>query len=177
MHRRYAYFELKTYFSTHWNVKLLSISTRTLWMMFSLSSFGGPNPSADLYRGGPYLLVDLDRVWLSFTVGDYLGEILAYGGGISQENKRFSHDSFPKATEWETWNPMQTNQSTLVGVYFSDRCGFRCHVVKLFLIHVMLGNVLFYSLATYDGRARTYEYISVLGILYDFLSLFVIFEI
>ena len=84
--------------------------------MFSLSSIGGPNPRRGVQirqrictGGGPYLLVDLDRVWLGFTVGDYLGEILAYGGGISQENKRFSHDSFPKVTEWETWNPMQTN--------------------------------------------------------------------
>ena len=49
--------------------------------------------------------------------------------------------------------------------------------MKLFLIHVMLGNVLFYSLATYDGRFRTYQNISFLGILYDFLSLFVILEI
>ena len=54
---------------------------------------------------------------------NYLGEILRDGAGIRQEKKRFAHDSYPKAIEWETGNPMQTNQSALVGMYVVDRSG------------------------------------------------------
>ena len=80
---------------------------------------------------------------------NYLQEILTYRAGISQENKRFSHDSYPKAAEWETCIPTQMNQSVLISKYVADRCGLKCQVIKQFIIHVMLNNTLFLPTA-YD---------------------------
>ena len=46
--------------------------------------------------------LNLQSRWPIFIVGNYLGGILAFGAGIGHENNRFSHESYPKVTKWET---------------------------------------------------------------------------
>ena len=112
----------------------------------------------DLVTVHPRGNLNLQSRWPIFIVGNYLGGILAFGADIGHENNRFSHESYPKVTKWETWNPMQVNQSALVGEYVADHiCGFICYLVR----HVTLGNMLFSFITCNAAIWNSYGYISV----------------
>ena len=59
---------------------------------------------------------------------------------------------------------MQTNQLALVGVYFAYRCGFRCHVFD----SCDVGQCAFFTHLQLTMGDLEHDYISVLGIFYDF---------
>ena len=86
----------------------------------------------------------------SFTEVNYFRVILFNGAlGAPGEPKVFPATLKQQSGKLEIL--CKKNQSALVGGYVNDRCWFTCHVVNLFLTHVILGNVIFFTSPYYGA--------------------------